>query len=124
MPLWQRLVITVATMLLMSFFFGLLWRWLFSADIPSYLSGLVGGVTAIPMWEFLKRVGPTPSAYPGGLEPEIPSVSALSTVSSINGVDAGVTGPRCPSASASSQRSVGSPAAISGSVSRLTSVGF
>ncbi len=56
MPLWQRLLTTLATMLLTSFVAGLLWRWLFSTDIPSYLSGLVGGVTAVPMWEFVKRI--------------------------------------------------------------------
>lgn len=56
MALWQRLLITLATMLVTSFVAGLLWRWLFSTDIPSYLSGVVGGVTALPMWEFLKRV--------------------------------------------------------------------
>ena len=56
MPLWQRLLITLATMLLTSFVAGLLWRWLFGTDIPSYLSGVVGGVTAVPMWEFLKRI--------------------------------------------------------------------
>lgn len=56
MPLWQRLLITLATMLVTSFLAGLLWRWLFNADIPSYLSGIVGGVTAVPVWELLKRV--------------------------------------------------------------------
>lgn len=56
MALWQRLLITLATMLVTSFVAGLLWRWLFSTDIPSYLSGVVGGVTALPMWEFLKRI--------------------------------------------------------------------
>jgi len=56
MPLWQRLLITLVMMLLTSFLAGLFWRWLFNADIPSYLSGMVGGVTAVPVWEFLKRV--------------------------------------------------------------------
>ncbi|HVZ52454.1 MAG TPA: hypothetical protein VG986_10835 [Pseudolabrys sp.] len=56
MPLWQRLLITLGCMLLTSFLAGLFWRWLFGGDIPSYLSGVVGGVTAVPMWEFLKRV--------------------------------------------------------------------
>ena len=60
MPLWQRLLITLATMLLISFFAGLLWRGVFNADIPSYLSGVVGGVTAVLMWEFLRWVGPKP----------------------------------------------------------------
>ena len=56
MPLWQRLLITLVTMLLTSLLAGLLWRSLFNADIPSYLSGVVGGVTAVPVWELLKRV--------------------------------------------------------------------
>jgi hypothetical protein len=33
-------------------------RQAFNVDMPSYLSGIVGGVTAVPVWEFLKRVGP------------------------------------------------------------------
>jgi hypothetical protein len=59
MPLWQRLGVTLGTMLLTSFVAGLIWRGLINTDMPSYLSGLVGGVTAVPMWEFLKRVGPS-----------------------------------------------------------------
>lgn len=62
MPLWQRLLITLITMLLTSFLAGLLWRAVFNSDIPGYLSGLVGGLTAVPVWEFLKRVGPKPQA--------------------------------------------------------------
>ncbi len=58
MPLWQRLLITFAAMLAASYLVGLLWHWLFSADIPSYLSGAVGGLTALPTWEFLQRIRP------------------------------------------------------------------
>ncbi len=56
MVLWQRLLITLATMLLASFVAGLLWQELFSRNIPGYLSGIIGGITAVPMWEFLKRI--------------------------------------------------------------------
>ncbi len=56
MPLWQRLLITVATMLVTSFIAGLLWRWLFNTEIPGYLSGVVGGIMALPVWELLKRI--------------------------------------------------------------------
>jgi len=56
MPLWQRLLITVATILVASFIAGLLWRWLFNTQIPGYLSGIAGGVAALPMWELLKRI--------------------------------------------------------------------
>ena len=58
MPFWQRLLITVIVMLAVSFVVGLIWSWLFSAEIPSYLGGVVGGLAALPTWEFLKRVGP------------------------------------------------------------------
>jgi hypothetical protein len=58
MPLWQRLLITLAVMLVTSFVAGLIWQGLFNAEIPSYLGGIVGGITAVPAWEFLKRVGP------------------------------------------------------------------
>ena len=55
-PLWQRFLIALVIMLLTSFLAGMLWRWLFGTDIPSYLSGVVGGVTAVPIWELLKRI--------------------------------------------------------------------
>jgi ABC-type sugar transport system permease subunit len=48
MPFWQRILITIAVMLVTSFLVGLLWRWLFNTDIPSYLGGAVGGLTAVP----------------------------------------------------------------------------
>lgn len=59
MPLWQRLLATVIAMLATSYVAGLLWHWAFNADIPSYLSGIVGGITAVPVWEFLKRIRPS-----------------------------------------------------------------
>jgi len=62
MPLWQRLLVTLAAMLLASLAAGIAWNWLFNAAIPGYLSGIVGGVTAVPVWELLKRIdiGPRP----------------------------------------------------------------
>jgi hypothetical protein len=58
MPLWLRLLLTLITMLLASYVAGLLWSWAFNADIPSYLSGAVGGLTAVPTWELLRWIGP------------------------------------------------------------------
>jgi hypothetical protein len=58
MPFWQRILITIGVMLLASFLVGLLWHWLFNTDIPSYLSGAVGGLTAVPTWELLRRIRP------------------------------------------------------------------
>ena len=62
MPFWQRLVITVVAMLAASFLVGLIWSALFNFALPSYLGGMVGGLTAIPVWEFLRRVGPKNAA--------------------------------------------------------------
>jgi len=62
MPFWQRLVITVAAMIGASFVVGLIWDALVGWQIPSYLSGIIGGLTALPVWEFLKRVRPKRSA--------------------------------------------------------------
>ncbi len=58
MPFWQRLLITVAAVLVASFLAGLLWRGAFGIRLPSYLGGVIGGLTALPVWEFLRRVGP------------------------------------------------------------------
>lgn len=58
MPLWQRLLATLVAMILTSLIAGLIWDALFGFPMPSYLAGLIGGITAVPVWEFLKRVGP------------------------------------------------------------------
>jgi hypothetical protein len=58
MPLWQRLLATLVAMILTSLIAGLIWEALFGFPLPSYLAGMIGGVTAVPVWEFLKRIGP------------------------------------------------------------------
>lgn len=58
MPLWQRLVVTLIAMLAAGLVAGLGWRQLFAAPLPDYLGGLVGGLVAVPVWEFLKRIRP------------------------------------------------------------------
>lgn len=58
MPFWQRFLIVLAAMLFVSFVVGLLMRNIFGFGLPDYASGMVGGLTAIPVWEFLKRVKP------------------------------------------------------------------
>ena len=55
MPFWQRLAITFIAMLAASFLLGVFWRSIFNIPLPSYLAGIVGGLTALPIWEFLKR---------------------------------------------------------------------
>ena len=57
MPFWQKLLITLIAMLAVSFIAGLLWQSIFNIGLPSYAAGVIGGLTALPLWEFLKRVG-------------------------------------------------------------------
>jgi hypothetical protein len=55
-PLWQRLLLTIAAMMAASWMVELLWRFILSFPLPSYAAGMVGGLTALPCWEFLKRI--------------------------------------------------------------------
>jgi len=57
MLLWQRLAVTVLAMLIMSFIAERVWQNVFDASIPSYIAGMVGGLTAIPIWELVRKVG-------------------------------------------------------------------
>ena len=41
-----------------SFIFGMIWNSLFGFTLPGYVSGVIGGLTAVPLWDFLKRVKP------------------------------------------------------------------
>ena len=65
MRLWQRLLVTLVAMAAASLLVGLIWRALFGFELPSYLAGVVGGLTAVPVWESLKRMAPkAPQATP------------------------------------------------------------
>jgi hypothetical protein len=57
MPLWQRLLLIIVAIVVASFIAGLIWHQLFGFGLPSYIGGVIGGLTAVPVWEFLKRVG-------------------------------------------------------------------
>ena len=58
MKFWQRLGLTLLAIVVASFVIGLIWHGLFGFGLPSYIGGVIGGLTAVPVWEFLKRVGP------------------------------------------------------------------
>lgn len=55
MSIWARIAVTVILMVLFSFLAGVLWSSIFSTQIPSYISGFVGGIVAIPVWEILEK---------------------------------------------------------------------
>lgn len=54
MVFWKRALVTLISMLVFSLLAGLAWRGAFDARMPSYLSGLVGGIAAVGAWEFFK----------------------------------------------------------------------
>jgi hypothetical protein len=58
MALWQRLVLTIAAIVVASIIVSIIWNKLFGFGLPSYLGGVIGGLTAVPVWELLRRVGP------------------------------------------------------------------
>lgn len=58
MALWQRLVLTIAAIVVASIIVSIIWIKLFGFGLPSYLGGVIGGLTAVPVWELLRRVGP------------------------------------------------------------------
>jgi Na+/glutamate symporter len=60
LPLWQRLLIIIVAMLTASYLAGHFWHMILGFALPSYGAGLVGGLTAIPLWDFLQRVRPQP----------------------------------------------------------------
>ena len=59
LPFWQRLLVTVGAMLLTSYLAGVLCQGLLGVPIPSYVAGMIGGLAALPTWDFLKRVRPS-----------------------------------------------------------------
>jgi hypothetical protein len=58
LPFWQRLLLTIAVMLAASWLAGFLWEQVFSFPLPGYAAGVVGGLAALPFWDFLKRIRP------------------------------------------------------------------
>ena len=62
LPFWQRLLLTIVAMFAASWIVGLLWHSIFSFQLPSYVAGMIGGLAALPCWEFLKRIRPSKGA--------------------------------------------------------------
>ena len=56
LPFWQRLLLTIGVMLSTSYLAGLACQSVFSVPIPSYIAGAIGGLAALPAWDFLKRI--------------------------------------------------------------------
>lgn len=61
LPFWLRLGITIVAMLAASWLAGYLWRTVIGLgfELPPYAAGAIGGLTALPVWDFLKRIRPS-----------------------------------------------------------------
>jgi len=58
MPFWQRFGITLVAIVIVSFAAGVLVRNILGLPLPDYVVGVIGGLAALPVWEFAKRVRP------------------------------------------------------------------
>jgi hypothetical protein len=58
LPFWQRLLATVIVVLVVSYLAGFGWQYLLGFSLPSYGAGIVGGLSALPLWDLLKRIRP------------------------------------------------------------------
>lgn len=58
MPFWQRLLILIIAILIVSFLVDLIWNSVFGFQLTSYLTGIISGLAAVPIWAMLKRIGP------------------------------------------------------------------
>ena len=58
MIFWQRLLVLLVAVIAVSLVAGLTWHSLFDFYLPAYVSGVIGGLTAVPVWDLLKRTKP------------------------------------------------------------------
>lgn len=58
MPFWQRSLVLLAAVIGVSVVFSIIWHSLFNFNLPPYATGVIGGLTAVPLWDMLKRVKP------------------------------------------------------------------
>ena len=58
MPFWQRLLILLVAVMGVSFIVGLIWHALLGFYLPSYISGVIGGLSAVLIWDVLKKTKP------------------------------------------------------------------
>lgn len=58
MPFWQRFLVLLAAVMGVSFIVGYIWNSLFGFNLPSYISGVVGGLSAVLIWDMLKKTKP------------------------------------------------------------------
>jgi len=55
MPFWQRSLILLVAVMAVSFIVGILWHSVFGFNLPTYVSGVIGGLSAVLIWDLLKK---------------------------------------------------------------------
>lgn len=58
MVFWQRFLVLLVAVVAVSLIVGMIWNSVFSFSLPPYASGVIGGLTAVPLWDLLKRIKP------------------------------------------------------------------
>lgn len=58
MAFWQRLVGTLVAVVSVSVLASYVSETWLGFQLPGYVSGVIGGIAALPVWELLRRVGP------------------------------------------------------------------
>ena len=58
MPFWQRALVTLIAILVVSWAVVAALEALLSIRLPGYLAGVIGGLAGVPVWELLQRVQP------------------------------------------------------------------
>jgi len=58
MVFWQRVLVLLVAVVAVSLIVGMIWNSVFSFNLPSYASGVIGGLIAVPLWDLLKRIKP------------------------------------------------------------------
>jgi len=58
MPFWQRSLILLVAVMAVSFIVGILWHSVFGFNLPTYVSGVIGGLSAVLIWDLLKKSKP------------------------------------------------------------------
>ena len=56
MAIIGMLVLTIIIVFAVSYVASIVWGILFAATLPGYISGLLGGLAALPAWETLKQL--------------------------------------------------------------------
>lgn len=57
MAFWQRFLATLVAIVAVSILASYASETWLGFQLPSYVSGVIGGIAALPVWELMRRVG-------------------------------------------------------------------